>query len=456
MLVVRFTQAVTPGIQDEMTFMPVSWRLAAGALLVAGLAFAGGVETTAVLATLVAALLLILWLDSKFNGEGTGTHPNPSSYHSSASDTSHDVMTMIDALEVPTILLDKQLDVRANNSAARELFPPLRVGESLSSAVRNPDLFRTAEEAFKLNSIRSVEILNRFPDRKLLATLVPLKLEYARLNGVGPNGDLYLLLQFTDLSEQARLAQMRSDFIANASHELRTPLASLRGFIDTLLGAARDDTEAQERFLGIMDEQALRMTRILDDLLSLSRIEMRTHLLPDAFVDLEATVSAVVRGLEPLARDAKITISFVDEAAPSLVRGDRHELEQVFRNLIQNAIKYGRDGGTVSISLKRVQASGSRRERIAASVSDDGPGISEEHIPRLTERFYRVDTSASRQRGGTGLGLAIVKHIVMRHRGELEIASQLGKGSTFTVTLDAAAATNSTFESNRTNSLTQV
>lgn len=436
-----------------MTFIPVSWRLAAGTLLFAGLAFAAGAETTAVLAMLVAALLLILWLDRKSEGVGRVPPSSPSINHSNASDPSRDVMAMIDALEVPSILLDKKLDVRANNSAARELFPQLRVGEPLSPAVRNPELFRTAEEVLKLNSNRSVEILNRFPDRKLLATLVPLQLEYARLNEVGPNGDLYLLLQVADLSEQARLAQMRSDFIANASHELRTPLASLRGFIDTLLGAARYDTEAQVRFLGIMDEQALRMTRILDDLLSLSRIEMRTHLLPDAFVDLEATVSSVVRGLEPLAIDAKITINIVDDAAPSLVRGDRHELEQVFRNLIQNAIKYGREGGKVCISLKRVQASGSRRERIAVSVLDDGPGISEEHLPRLTERFYRVDTSASRQRGGTGLGLAIVKHIVMRHRGELDIASQLGKGSTFTVTLDAAAVANSTFETNRSGTL---
>ncbi len=439
-----------------MTFMPVRWRLAAGALLVAGLAFAGGVEITAVLATLVAALLLVLWLDRKSEVVGPVPLSSPSIDYSNASDPAHDVMTMIDALEVPTILLDKQLDVRAINSAARELFPQLRVGEPLLPAVRNPELLRTAEEVLKLNSNRSVEILNRFPDRKLLATFVPLKLEHAGLNGVGPNGDLYLLLQVADLTEQARLAQMRSDFIANASHELRTPLASLRGFIDTIRGAARYDTEAQDRFLVIMDEQALRMTRILDDLLSLSRIEMRTHLLPDAFVDLEATVSAVVRGLEPLARDAKITMSITGEAAPSLVKGDSHELEQVFRNLIQNAIKYGREGGKAGISLKRVQAMGSRRERIAVSVSDDGPGISEEHIPRLTERFYRVDTSASRQRGGTGLGLAIVKHIVMRHRGELDIASQLGRGSTFTVTLDAAAATNGTFDSKRPSSSAQL
>ncbi len=426
--------------------MPMKWRLAAGAFLVAGLTFAGGVETTAVLAALVLALLLILLLDWKLVRAASGPPLWPASTHSSAADTSQDIVAIVDALKLPAILLDKLLAVRAKNSAASELFPQLRVGEPLSPAVRNPELFRTAEDVLKFKISRSVEILNRFPDRTLLATLIPLKLVHARLNGVSQNGENYLLLQVADLTEQTQLAQMRSDFIANASHELRTPLASLRGFIDTLRGAARYDTEAQERFLGIMDEQALRMTRILDDLLSLSRIEMRTHLLPDSVVDLDTTVSAVVRGLEPLARDAKISINVVDEAVPALVGGDRHELEQVFRNLIQNAIKYGREGGKVDVSLKRVQASGSRRERISVSVMDDGPGISEEHLPRLTERFYRVDTFASRQRGGTGLGLAIVKHIIMRHRGELDIASDLGVGSTFTVTLEAASIANKSVE----------
>jgi two-component system, OmpR family, phosphate regulon sensor histidine kinase PhoR len=429
--------------------MPIKWRLAAGALLVAGLTFAGGVETTAVLMSLVLALLLILWLDWKLDRMSPGPPLWSASAHSNVTDPSQDILAIVEALKQPTILLDKRLAIRANNSAARELFPQLRLGEPLSPAVRNPELLRAAEEVLKLNSGRSVEIHNRFPDLHLLATLVPLRLEHAGLNGVAPNGNHYLILHISDLTEQTRLAQMRSDFIANASHELRTPLASLRGFIETLRGAARYDTEAQDRFLGIMDEQALRMTRILDDLLSLSRIEMRTHLLPDTIVDLDATIAAVVRGLEPIARDATISINIENEAVTARVRGDRHELEQVFRNLIHNAIKYGREGGKADVLIKRVQALGSRRERIAVSVADDGLGISEEHLPRLTERFYRVDTSASRQLGGTGLGLAIVKHIVMRHRGALDIASELGVGSTFTVTLDAAATKNEAFEPNR-------
>ena len=231
---------------------------------------------------------------------------------------------------------------------------------------------------------------------------------------------------------------MRSDFIANASHELRTPLASLKGFIETLRGPARNDSAARERFLSIMEAQAARMARILDDLLSLSRIEMRVHVAPEGEAELSGIVGAVTKSLQPLADEARIAVRFAPGAERFVVRGDRDELEQVFQNLIHNAIKYGREGGKVDVDI-------SRREKrdgghIAIAVADDGPGIAEEHLPRLTERFYRVDTATSRERGGTGLGLAIVKHILTRHRGELDIASRLGEGSTFTVVLPSVKA----------------
>jgi two-component system phosphate regulon sensor histidine kinase PhoR len=233
---------------------------------------------------------------------------------------------------------------------------------------------------------------------------------------------------------------MRADFVANASHELRTPLASLKGFVETLQGAAKDDPAARERFLEVMREQTARMSRLVDDLLSLSRVEMREHLPLPARVDLEDALAHVVQVLQPLAAQAGASLELARLGRPALVRGDRDEIVQVFQNLIQNAIKYGKQGGQVRIAIGEEPAAGSRPARFTASVADDGPGIAPEHLPRLTERFYRVDAAASRERGGTGLGLAIVKHILNRHRGELLIRSRVGEGSTFTVTLPAAEA----------------
>jgi two-component system phosphate regulon sensor histidine kinase PhoR len=246
-----------------------------------------------------------------------------------------------------------------------------------------------------------------------------------------------LLITFRDLSEQDRLARMRADFVANASHELRTPLAYLKGSVETLLGPAKDDAAARATFLKTMGEQAERMSRLVDDLLSLSRVEMREYLPPSGEADLGAVVADVAQTLAPMAQQAGIAVSLSgwDEAA--MVRGDHDELAQVFQNLVQNAIKYGRTGGKVDVRLTREP--GTRLVRYRVDVIDDGPGIAPQHLPRLTERFYRVNVAASREKGGTGLGLAIVKHILNRHRGELLITSKLGQGSTFSVILPGAA-----------------
>jgi two-component system phosphate regulon sensor histidine kinase PhoR len=229
---------------------------------------------------------------------------------------------------------------------------------------------------------------------------------------------------------------MRADFVANASHELRTPLAYLKGSVETLQGSAKDDPAARAAFLKTMGEQAERMSRLVDDLLSLSRVEMREYLPPSGEVDLAAVLADVTQTLEPMAQQADIALSLSgqEEAAP--LRGDYDELAQVFQNLVQNAIKYGRSGGRVEVRLGREPAD--RLVRYRVDVADDGPGIAPQHLPRLTERFYRVSVAASREKGGTGLGLAIVKHILNRHRGELLIASTLGQGSTFSVVLPAA------------------
>jgi two-component system phosphate regulon sensor histidine kinase PhoR len=243
-----------------------------------------------------------------------------------------------------------------------------------------------------------------------------------------------VLLAFRDRTPLRRVEEMRADFIANASHELRTPLAALSGFIDTLRGPAREDAAARERFLAIMQTQADRMARLIDDLLSLSRIELNAHLRPDKEVDLVAIVRQVADGLQTLANDRSVVIKITGPSSPLMVLGERDELIRVFENLVENALKYAASGKRVELELARVETTGGKREaRIA--VRDHGPGIAPEHLPRLTERFYRVDVAESRAQGGTGLGLALVKHILNRHDGRMTIESTPGRGATFTAHL---------------------
>ena len=344
-----------------------------------------------------------------------------------------DLTVFVGALDLPAIALDSHQAAVTFNAAAADLFPAIEAGAPMSRFSRHPQLMSTLTLVAKDGLQRAIEIVDHSPNgRRLKATA-------ARLTP-GADGDLEatVLVQFRDLSEQDRLAQMRSDFIANASHELRTPLASLRGFIETLQGPASQDENARAKFLEIMHAQSARMTRIVDDLLSLSRIEMRAHLPPTGQVDLNELLREVAQGLEPLAASSQIALRLHPSEGSCAVRGDRDELIQVFQNLVQNAIKYGHAGGHVDISLVRDAGEAGKRSRVRVSVVDDGTGIAAEHLPRLTERFYRVDTALSRARGGTGLGLAIVKHILNRHRGDLRIASELGQGSTFTVILDVA------------------
>jgi two-component system phosphate regulon sensor histidine kinase PhoR len=224
---------------------------------------------------------------------------------------------------------------------------------------------------------------------------------------------------------------MRADFVANASHELRTPLASLVGFVETLRGPAREDGEARDRFLAIMAEQTGRMRRLVEDLLSLSRIEQREHEPPTGRVEVGPLLSGLVEMLEMKARPRQVALTL--EVAPDLpaVPGDRDELAIAFQNLIDNAVKYTRPGTAVKVKANRQDGG------VQLVVHDQGEGIAAEHLPRLTERFYRVDTARSRQMGGTGLGLAIVKHVLNRHRGRLMVESAVGEGSTFTVLLPA-------------------
>ena len=344
---------------------------------------------------------------------------------------------LVTAIPDPAWTLDRSGLVRQANAPARGIFASLRTGIHVSSVVRSPELIEAIERAFSTGAIQQAMLHERVPiERRLAVTVAPLP------TAEGQDRVPALLITLRDLTVQDRLAQMRADFVANASHELRTPLASLRGFVETLQGPARNDAVARERFLGIMSKQAERMTRLIDDLLSLSRIEMRQHLAPATTVDLVEIAQLSVQALEPQASTAKSELRFTADEAKLLVRGDRDELLQVLQNLIQNAIKYGREGGHVDVRIKRREAVAGKPSRIEITVGDDGPGIAAEHIPRLTERFYRVNAPESRDKGGTGLGLAIVKHIVSRHAGELLITSKVGQGSTFTVVFDELAAVN--------------
>jgi two-component system, OmpR family, phosphate regulon sensor histidine kinase PhoR len=328
------------------------------------------------------------------------------------------------------IVLDRESRVIAFNEAATSIAPALRRGEPALIALRMPDLVDAIRRAAKRGEPQRVEFFERVPlDRWFEAFVTPLGLS----TGGGATTDV-LLMTFNDLTPLRRVEEMRADFIANASHELRTPLAALLGFIETLQGTAKDDTAAREKFLAIMQGQATRMARLIDDLLSLSRIELNVHLQPNTPVDLAPIVRQVVDGLQTLARDRGVDIKVTPPADALIVLGDRDELIRALENLVENALKYGAVGKRLDITFARGHTRGGAPEaRIA--VRDYGPGISPEHLPRLTERFYRVDVADSRAQGGTGLGLALVKHVLNRHGGRLTIESILGQGATFTIHL---------------------
>jgi two-component system phosphate regulon sensor histidine kinase PhoR len=248
--------------------------------------------------------------------------------------------------------------------------------------------------------------------------------------------DAVVVISFEDQTALQDVGQLRRDFVANVSHELRTPLTALLGFIETLRGAAKDDLAARERFLGIMEREAGRMARLVDDLLSLSRVEVEERVRPSQTVDLGAIVQSTLAELQPVLETAGVKATVTDDSGAQGVRGDAGQLRQVIGNLIENAAKYGAKGGVVEIMISAPGPMAPLRDTgIMLRIIDKGDGIAAHHIPRLTERFYRADTHRSREVGGTGLGLAIVKHIVNRHRGRLQFESKLGQGTTVTVYL---------------------
>jgi two-component system, OmpR family, phosphate regulon sensor histidine kinase PhoR len=322
----------------------------------------------------------------------------------------------------PVVALDRHGDVVALNTRASAIAPALRRGEPVSLALRVPEVLDSVRRAVATGNSQRVEFFERVPvDRWYEAIVTPIALA-----GAAPPG--LVLLAFHDLTPLRRIEEMRADFVANASHEQ---------------GSARDDSAARARFLPIMQAQATRMARLIDDLLSLSRIELNAHLRPDKQVDLVAIIRQVADSLQTLARDRGVEIRVTARPDRLLVLGDRDELMRVLENLIENALKYAASGKRIDITLALSDGSKGQREAVLG-VRDYGPGIAPEHLPRLTERFYRVDVSESRAQGGTGLGLALVKHILNRHGGRLTIDSIAGQGATFTAHLPLATAIENT------------
>lgn len=340
-------------------------------------------------------------------------------------------LALINRLPDPLFVLEGTGRVLFANTAAEPLIGTAAAGRHVATVLRSAPLIAAIDSVIEDGKARAIEYAVPVPiQRNYSAFVAPI------VAGAAASQRLVFVL-LRDVTEARRIEAMRADFVAFASHELKTPLASLSGFIDTLRGHAKDDPEAREKFLGIMADQAGRMRRLIEDLLSLSRIELREHVRPSDLVDLFGVVNDVTDTLTPLADQYDVEIGVTAPASLPRVRGDREELVQVVQNLADNALRYGRSGKRIEISLSPDEKGG--RAVVRLTVRDFGPGIAKEHIPRLTERFYRVDPAASRARGGTGLGLAIVKHIVNRHQGTLSIESELGQGSAFSVLLPVAA-----------------
>jgi two-component system phosphate regulon sensor histidine kinase PhoR len=329
---------------------------------------------------------------------------------------------LVERLPDPLIKLDADSRVLWRNDSAITAF-----GNEMAALLRHPDVRDALAEARAQKQAVRREIALAVPvARELEVTLIPV------------GGPVYMLI--SDRTRERALEKMRADFVANASHELRTPLASLIGFVETLRGPAADDPEAQQSFLGIMAEQAARMQRVIGDLLNLSRIEISEHSPPKELVHLPPLLERIAAGMEPMLKAGNTKLQV--DVPPDLpkIPADADQLTQVFSNLLDNALKYGKPGGVIKLTASAAPDPRFEPGGVAISVADDGMGIPREHIPRLTERFYRVDKGRSRAIGGTGLGLAIVKHVVNGHRGRLVVDSDTGKGSTFTVWLPGRGA----------------
>ncbi|OYU19267.1 MAG: two-component sensor histidine kinase [Rhodobacteraceae bacterium PARR1] len=331
---------------------------------------------------------------------------------------------LIALVPLPMLIIGQSSRILAANPAAEARFGTGLTGRHYLMVLRQPVLQGAVDAGLAGGATQTVRLVlpqGQGGDEVFRVTVAPL----ARPAGA--------VLTFEDVTESEQVGQMRRDFVANVSHELRTPLTALSGFIETLGGAARDDAAARARFLAIMAREAGRMNRLVQDLLHLSRVEAAERVRPTTRIDLQAVLASTLGSLRPLAEEAGVRLDVEGEPGPLPVLADQDQIVQVLSNLIENAVKYGGAGGVVTVRL--AQDSLPAGPAIRVDVIDRGEGIDPVHLPRLTERFYRVDGHRSREKGGTGLGLAIVKHIINRHRGRLRIDSTPGVGSVFSILL---------------------
>lgn len=401
------------------------YSLLAG-LLILGAALAAGLHLVGLSVALsIVAVAILAYQPTRSPSAGlapAGVVGEPQQSVDAPRDNIATTSAALSAIDIPLYLIDHRENIIFQNAAAAQSFGGIEPNAHITTRLRSPAILDCVRETIAKGNVNTVEYTERHPSTRVyLVRVAPVV--------AGTGRPTHFVLSFRDISESRVVERMRSDFVANASHELRTPLASLQGFIETLQGPAKNDPKAGERFLGIMLEQVQRMNRLVDDLLSLSRLELKAHIAPSDRVDLLPLLGHVRDALQPLAAslDVEVVLNLPTEAV--FVAGDRDELIQVFENLVQNACKYGQEGKRVEVTLNPTEGG----HGAEVSIRDFGPGIAEEHIPRLTERFYRVNVEASRSKKGTGLGLAIVKHILTRHRARLIVKSEIGKGSVFTV-----------------------
>lgn len=447
-----------------------------GVVAVAVLVVLAGLNPSLALPLLIGALIAGLagWAAARPSAVVAVVSPEPAAL--AADPQARRALAVFEALSDPVMVVSggEADDIAGRrvvmaNPAAREALKIQGDGALLVTLLRDPAALEAIDEALFGG-------LTRFADYEAAGAQDRIWRVWTRPLGDGSEGPL-ALVALRDETDVRRMERMRVDFLANASHELKTPLASLSGFIETLRGHARDDERARERFLDIMAAQAERMSRLVADLLSLSRIELNEHIPPSGRVDVARAAADVVDALSVLSEEKGVTLS-LEEAAPdeslldgaepvraaggraASVTGDRDEIVQVVQNLVDNAIKYSRPGDTVRILIRRdltwetgVPAAAPELNRLSlltpdreggavyagVTVIDRGPGMAREQLPRLTERFYRVEGQKSGERLGTGLGLAIVKHIVNRHRGGLMVESAPDRGAAFTAYFPVAA-----------------
>jgi two-component system phosphate regulon sensor histidine kinase PhoR len=397
----------------------------------AGVLVAGGIIPALLGVAVVGAVAAVAMLEQGRPGEQAGSatdaagaaRPRTSTAGASTGQTAWSAV--LSGLPRAVVVLDRNGCAIEANPVASAMLGEIERGRHISLSIRAPEVLAAIDGVLADGRARSVDLIERVPFERVLRVSVS-PVPWVLSDEAAPA----VVVLVEDGSGAERLARRGADFVANASHELRTPLAVLRGCLETLEGAAKDDPVARPKFLARMREQAIRMSRLIDDLLLLSRVEGQERIAPQGKVELNAVVADVVGLLSAEALEKRMRLRLTPIDGEAWVTGAHDELVQVFQNLIQNAIKYGHEQGHVDVAISRLDEG-----RLAVAVRDDGPGIAPEHLPRLTERFYRVSAAHSRGIGGTGLGLAIVKHVLNRHQAELRIESTVGKGSTFTVLL---------------------